>query len=148
MTKATSVTALSASRTRIATVKSQVLTIIESAGVHGCISDEIVKYFPSSLKTGTINTRYSELEREGLIFRAGDTRPGKSGCQQTVWRSCAWKPLVRATAAPKPKKKTGFMAGLVYAAKIAMAADPTFKGSPAAIALKAAIKNEKDKKHE
>jgi len=110
-------------------LREEVLELITAAGTRGVIGDEVRAHFDGrGLKDGSINTRFSELERAGLICRNGDTRAGGSGRQQLVLRdACFGTPL--ATSSLASMKRTGFLAGLMYAAKIvATSADlPTVK---------------------
>ena len=104
------------------TIKSRILWVIKTHGISGCNYDQIRIYFSGEgLKDGTINTRFSELEREGLIFRRGDVRNGGSGRAQQVLRHSDFKTEMEcqtpiSTAAPR--RRAGFLAGLEYARKL------------------------------
>lgn len=98
-------------------LREQILALIAASGAHGVIGDEVRAAFPDTVKDGSINTRFSELERAGLIVRNGDTRPGASGRQQLVLRSAEFG----ATSARRVRK-TAFLAGLMYGAKLVAAA--------------------------
>lgn len=101
-----------------APIRDRILEILADAGSRGCVSDEILCHFPSDMKTGSINGRYSELERDGLIFRDGE-RVGFTGRMQTVWKLSIYSPT-----AIKPiavSKKNPFIEGIKYAAKLIIA---------------------------
>lgn len=130
---ATSIAALKTSP--ISSMRERVYEIIEAAGSVGCISDEVFDAFVGleNTNTGRVTGRYSELENEGRIVRLGDTRVGKSGKQQLVMRT-----FDNAAGAVKPKKKvtkTGFLAGLMFAARILISASDLLEA-------KAALKKE------
>lgn len=97
-------------------LREQILTLIAASGAHGIIGDEVRASFPDTVKDGSINTRFSELERACLIVRNGDTRPGASGRQQLVLRSAEF-----GTASVGKVRKTAFLAGLMYGAKLVAA---------------------------
>lgn len=98
-------------------LREEVLDLIERAGERGLIGDEVRGHFAGrGFKDGSINTRFSELERAGAICRNGDTRAGASGRQQLVLRSAEF--ATKALGTPAKHKRTGFLAGLIYAAKI------------------------------
>lgn len=119
------------------TIRDRVLELIEEFGSIGCISDDILRQFPSETKNGSITGRYSELEERGLIYRNGDTRPNSAGKMQMVMRHAKF---ATHSMLPIPKaKKNPFLEGLKHAAKLMITADPSLKGTPAAIALKTEI---------
>lgn len=102
-------------------LEAKVLAYIEARGSFGCISDDVRAHYPE-LSYSSVTARFSALEKNGLIFRAGDTRSGESGRQQKVMRAIEWStttPIVLAT--PKAKKNP-FLAGMMYATKIMLAA--------------------------
>lgn len=99
-------------------LREQILTLIKGAGEFGMIGDEVRMAFPDTVKDGSINTRFSELERKGLIVRNGDTRPGLSGRQQLVLRSAEF-----GTPSAGRVRKSAFLAGLMYGAKLVSAAE-------------------------
>jgi hypothetical protein len=110
----------------ISSMQEKVLSIVEAYGEDGCISEEVLasSVVPGThINTGTITTRLSELERKGLIYRAGDTRNASSGRKQVVWRHIkhsASKP----TLPVEKKPMNGFDKGVIYCAKmIAKASD-------------------------
>lgn len=104
------------------TIKARILLIIRGYGSIGCNYDQIKSHFAGEgLKDGTINTRFSELEREGLIFRRGDVLSGDSGHAQLVLRHSDFKnEQERQTPGltASPRRRTGFLAGLEYASKL------------------------------
>lgn len=99
-------------------VREHILAMLEVAGETGLIGDEVRAAFPDTVKDGSINTRFSELERAGLIVRNGDTRPGASGRQQLVLRLARF-----GTPSARKVRKTAFLAGLMYGAKLLARAD-------------------------
>jgi hypothetical protein len=106
-----------------ASLREQILEVIEAAGADGLIGDEVRDLLLArNMKDGSLNTRYSELERAGLIVRMGDTRLAKTGRQQLVMRHAKFCTEAPARAAAK-LKKTGFLAGLMYAARIVAKSD-------------------------
>lgn len=121
-------------------LREEILGFIEAAGVDGAISDDVFAYLAtfSGKNDSSVTTRYSELERAGLIYRAGDTRPGKSGRQQMVMRHISFA-AVKQLIPPKAKKENPFLNGMKHAAKIIIGADPSFKNSNAAKALRREI---------
>lgn len=131
-------TSLAAYRTLdLPDLERKVLEIIESFGAFGCTVDEIIWAHPD-IEYRTLSPRFAPLERKGLIFRAGDTRRGHSTRQQKVMRG-----ITHLATTPKvvaKKSKNPFLAGMLFAAKAIVGADPSFKGSPGAIALKAEIR--------
>lgn len=115
----TTLAAHSGSKSLAGTLREEVYQLILASGARGMIGDVVLDHFSGRvLKNGSINTRFSELEREGLIVRDGDTRPGKSGHQQLVMRAAEF-----ASTAPRVSgrklKRSGFLAGLMFAGKIA-----------------------------
>ena len=88
MTQATTIQALTQLRTT--PLKQRILGILSSAGGAGATHAEIRLHFVGEDRAdGTINTRYSELARDGLINAAGDTRISPKGRDQLVWRLVA-----------------------------------------------------------
>lgn len=116
-------------------MRDEIARIIEGAGVDGLIMDDIFDKFPPVYKQySTISGRFSELENLSIIFRAGDTRAGKSGRQQKVMRHIKFATAVPMLP-PKPPKKTGFMAGLMFATRIILK-------EPDLVSAKRALKTE------
>ena len=97
----------------ITEVMQRVFEAIEMAGEHGLTCDEIADV--TGIDYRTVTPRIVQLEGKGLVYRAGDTRKGKSNRGQLVVRVEKHKatiPMVRTV------KKDGFMRGLIYAAKV------------------------------
>lgn len=113
----TSIAAHKASRGLAEALREQILGQIQESGSSGLIWEDIRATFPETVKDSSINARFSELERKGLIVRNGDTRPGASGRQQLVMRSAEF-----GVAMERKVHKTAFLAGLMYGAKIVAAA--------------------------
>lgn len=95
-------------------LEAEVLRMIESFGANGCTVDEILEVFEIDYRT--LTPRFAPLERKGLIFRAGDTRTGKSGRQQRVRRHSKYAAITPVVTTPP--KKNPFLEGMKYAAKI------------------------------
>jgi len=119
-------------------LEEEVLAVIESFGASGCIYDQvqdILSHLPNS-----VSGRFKSLERKGMIIRhSSDTRPGKTGNPQKVirhWKFVASAPAPVAVKAPK----NPFLAGMLFAAKAIIKADPSFKGTVGALALKSEIR--------
>jgi len=104
-------------------LEERVLEVIEASGMDGCISDEVQACYPK-LSYSSVTARFSSLEKKGLIYRNGDTRPGVSGRQQQVMRLGKYKGMVPVVRPPKPVKvkRSGFLNGLMYAARLMLAA--------------------------
>jgi len=99
-------------------LEQRVLDVIEAAGATGCISDEVRGTYPE-LSYSSVTARFASLENKGAIYRAGDTRSGKSGRQQLVMRMASYSSAVPKVNPPAPtKKRSGFLKGLMYATKI------------------------------
>lgn len=107
--------------TAIGPIRETVLEIIELYGADGCITDDVIAFFPKSDKTNTgrITGRFSELENEGKIIRVGDTRPGVSGKAQLVMRHAKFA-SVAPVIVKKRKKRNPFLAGMMFAAKVVL----------------------------
>jgi hypothetical protein len=118
-------------------LEGRVLDAIEAFGVDGCISDDVRGVFPS-LSYSSVTARFASLEEKGRIYRAGDTRPGESGRQQKVMRHIEHTTAVPPLPVTKPKGNP-FLDGLMRAARVVIDADPSFKGTVGAMALKAEI---------
>ena len=116
-------------------MEEDVLTVIAGYGAHGCISDEVREAFPTRTYSA-VTARFASLEEKGAICRNGDTRRGDSGRQQQVMRDGKYG-IVKVVPAAKPRNP--FLAGMMFAAKAIVTADPSFRGSVAAIALKSEI---------
>lgn len=103
-------------------LREEILDHIRMYGINGCIGDDIRSLYDSEVyKDGSLNTRYSELERAGFMFRNGDTRPGSSGRQQLVMRHVRFADEVP-IARPGKKHPNPFLAGMIHAAKTMIAA--------------------------
>lgn len=122
MTTPTSIAALKT--TAITPIRDRVYEVIEMYGADGCITDDVIAFFKKTDKTNTgrITGRFSELVAEGRIVRVGDTRKGASGKQQMVMRASKFVSPSMIPAMSKKVRKTGFLAGLMYAAKIVVKA--------------------------
>lgn len=107
----------------VGTLREEILELIEAYGEDGCISDDLLSHFPTEDRqsSSTITSRFSELEREGLIFRNGDTRPGRTGRQQKVMRHIKYREMVLDVPIDKGKKRSPFVKGVIFAAKIVAA---------------------------
>ncbi|MPQ56368.1 hypothetical protein [Duganella sp. FT27W] len=120
MKAATSIAALLS--VDITELEQLMLDVIEATGATGCISDEVLACYPS-LSYSSVTARFSSLEKKGVIYRSGDTRPGDSGRAQQVMRSVAHLAAIPVTVPRVRKvagkvKRTGFMKGLIYAAEL------------------------------
>lgn len=105
-----------------ASMREAVAKVIEDYGSDGCIMDEVFTHFTAvSRQAGTISGRFSELEKLGVIFRNGETRPGVSGRQQMVMRHALFATTALMTSPPK-EKRTAFIRGMMMAAKIVLKA--------------------------
>lgn len=132
---ATTMAAHTGSRALASSLREEIYQLILASNTHGMIGDEVLEQFAGrGLKNGSINTRFSELERAGLIVRDGDTRPGKSGHAQLVMRAAEFASSSPASPAGK-LKRSGFLAGLMFAGKIVAE-------SPDMAALKARLRDE------
>lgn len=100
-------------------IRELVHEIIRSYGADGCITDDVIAFFKKSEKTNTgrITGRFSELEAEGKIFRAGDTRRGVSGKSQLVMRDISYSSITPKIPSAK-KPINGFDKGVIYCAKL------------------------------
>lgn len=115
----TTVAALRSAAPMISGIKAQVLEVLEAAGPGGLIGDEVRDVLLSrGMKDGSLNTRYSELEREGLIFRNGDTRAAKTGRSQLVMRHSVYASLVAPVVTAGKRRRSPFVSGLMHAARI------------------------------
>lgn len=115
-----------------------VLEVIEGFGEDGCIYDQVQDALPHL--PNSVSGRFLSLEKKGLIVRIeGDTRPGKTGNAQKVIRHVRFAKYAPPPPPPKSGPRNPFLKGLIHAAKVLMKSDPTFKGSPAAKALRAEI---------
>lgn len=121
----TSLAAFHAVKPKVATIRESVLAFILDAGPHGCIYDDLREAFPPTTADGTIRARIVELMRDDKVWRIGDTRRGKSECDQLVMRHSSFRghsSLPAPSTIPR-SKRNGFQKGLMYAAKILMDAD-------------------------
>lgn len=115
-------------------LRAQILSLIEGYGAAGCIGDQVRAEFSSTdIKDGSLNTRFSELENAGLIFRNGDTRAGASGKQQLVMRHAKFadEELVKR---PPRKSRNPFLAGMIFATKTMLKAGD-FASAKAALSI-------------
>lgn len=101
----------------LTTIEERVLAVIESYGEDGCTYEQILPHFSDDTREGTSTGRIKPLIKKGLIFRNGETRPGKtSGRQQLVNRHikfAASAPVIT----PPPKKKNPYEKGRIDATK-------------------------------
>jgi hypothetical protein len=67
-----------------AKMESEVLEVIKSFGIEGCISDQIEGLL-SHIKISSLSPRYAGLAKKGLIRDSGLRRVAKSRRQQIVW---------------------------------------------------------------
>lgn len=75
--RATSVAAFKALKTG-SVLRDEILEAILSFGKDGCIGEQIRARYDNDLyRDSSLNARYSELERRGLIYRNGETGPGR-----------------------------------------------------------------------
>ena len=65
------------------TIRNMVLESIRGGGIDGAIPPEVAKKL--NLPVPSVQPRFSELNREGLIFDSGRTRPGLYKKDQIVW---------------------------------------------------------------
>lgn len=100
-------------------LEEKVLAYIEECGSFGCISDDVRKHYPE-LSYSSVTARFSALEKNGLIFRAGDTRAGESGRQQKVMRTIEWSSSTPTVVATKKAKTNPFLAGMMFATRIVL----------------------------
>lgn len=111
----------------VGTLQEEVLQLLRSAGSAGLIGDEVrAKLLSLGMKDGSLNTRYSELERKGLIFRNGETRRATSGRMQMVMRAAEFAEGVPIVAAGIKPRRNPFLAGLMFAARL-VAKSPDLK---------------------
>lgn len=135
----------------IGPLKEKIFNFIESAGERGVISDDVFKYLKSEggKNDSSVTTRFSELERAGLIYRAGDTRTGDSGRQQMVMRSIEHIAAHPAVVSKEPAKSKVFMKGAYWglrrAAKVLMT-NSAIKGTPEFIEILKEIKEMREPK--
>ncbi len=100
-------------------LEKRVLEIVDWFGVNGCTPDELNEVHPE-IEYRSLSPRFAPLERKGLIYYAGDTRPGKSGRQQKVIRHTRHLGMVPVLPVPK-KKQNPYVKGLMHAAKLLLA---------------------------
>lgn len=104
-------------------IRARVLEVIEAAGADGLIGDEVrARLLAAGMKDGSLNTRYSELEKAGLIFRNGDTRLAATGRQQLVMRSMRYATEVEPITGKGKRRRSPFLSGLMWAAKVVLEA--------------------------
>ena len=82
-----------------------VYQVVKDVGIDGITIPELQKKYPST--GGTISSRPNELEREGKIFYAGDTRAAFNGKgrQARIMRAAEYKKFFRDDGTRKPMKK-------------------------------------------
>lgn len=132
-------TSIAAYRTApIIPLRDRVEAVIKSFGPNGCITDDVIGHFSKTDKTNTgkITGRFSELIDEGKIVRLGDKRKGVSGKQQLVMRHTDFVPKHLIPSPSSKSKKNPFFEGLKRAAIVIVGADPMFKNSAGAKALR------------
>jgi hypothetical protein len=101
------------------TLQEEILQLLRLAGPAGLIGDEVRgKLLSLGMKDGSLNTRYSELERKGLIFRNGETRRATSGRMQMVMRAAEFAESVPIVAAGIKPRRNPFLSGLMFAARL------------------------------
>ncbi len=61
-----------------------VLRAIDAFSPIGCISDDVRRYCGTGYAYSSITARFRALVDKGLIARTGQTRPGNSGCAQSI----------------------------------------------------------------
>lgn len=108
----------SLSPSTLTSIEDAVLKVIEHYGEDGCIYEQIIPWFSEDTREGTIIGRIKPLVMKGQVFRNGEKRVGKSGCQQLVIRHIKHSATVPLVLPGSKVKKDGFMKGLMYAAKI------------------------------
>lgn len=115
--------AFTAIKPALSGIRAQVLELVDKAGVDGLIGDEVrAQLLAAGMKDGSLNTRYSELEKAGLIFRNGDTRLAATGRQQLVMRSMRFMGEVPVFAKPAKRRRNPFLSGLMHAAGVILEA--------------------------
>lgn len=95
----------------------RVYLAIEASGTVGMTNDELVEV--TGIAYRTLTPRIAQLEALGLVYRAGDTRPGLSGRQQKITRAKSFIAAVPKLAPPKGRKNP-FVEGVKFAAKIVL----------------------------
>lgn len=141
MVSPTSLAAYRALTPGLGSIQARVLDFIEACGPDGCISEQILQDFvitKSKKDSGTVTTRVSELERKGLVFRAGDTRAASSGRQQMVVRHIKYASHPSVPAPKREKKdplKNPFIKGFYAATKLV-------HGSPDYLSARVALSGE------
>lgn len=103
----------------VSALQAEILDLLHLAGPKGMIADEVrAKLLSLSMKDGSLNTRYSELERKGLLFRNGETRKGTSGRMQMVMRAAEFAESVPIVAPGLKPRRNPFLSGLMFAASL------------------------------
>lgn len=127
-------------------LENAVLEMIDSFGASGCCTFELMAAYPSHA-IETITPRFAQLEKKGLIFRAGDTRVNPvTNKSQKIMRSLRFddpltgKPYVK-PAEPPPDDP--YLEGALDVVRTILDVDPSFKGSPAAKKVGAMIRMHK-----
>lgn len=72
---------------QVANACGRILAVIEAAACHGATCAEILARLGGD--RGCTARRTTDLAERGLVYAAGDTRPGPSGRAQLVWRATA-----------------------------------------------------------
>ena len=99
----------------LAPILGHVLFVVDAAGELGLTCDEIAE--KTGIEYRTVTPRIVQLERHGLVYRAGDTRKGLSGRAQLIVRASSH--LATIPMIPKAKKRENpYLEGLKRAAKI------------------------------
>lgn len=136
-TASTSIAAFRGIKLMSETMREQILEVVEIYGEDGCIMDDLKTHI-GDVQNSTLSGQIKPLELDNLIFRNGDVRVGKSGFLQKVMRHAKYfgtTPMITARPVKNP-----FFEGVKHAAKVIIAADPSLKGTKAAIALKNELK--------
>lgn len=115
-------------------LEEKVLGVIVARGSFGATVSEIQEHLDGASQV-TVSPRIAPLEAKGLIFRAGDTRPGPSGRQQRVLRAIEWSTSTPIVMATKKAKLNPFLAGMIYATRVVLK-------EPDLLAAKLALKRE------
>ena len=66
-------------------LEGEVLAVVKSFGVAGCIAEEVLRKFPNGSQS--ITPRFRPRLRKGLIIEAGELRRASSGRNQRVVRA-------------------------------------------------------------
>jgi hypothetical protein len=115
------VTSIAAFKTvPVVSLRERILEILDDAGIDGLNRDEILAKFPErSRRGGTISSRFYEMERQSLVFRTNDTRPGATGCGQIVWRHHRFAIRFGVTLPTGPERDDPYLQALKWIARVA-----------------------------